>query len=106
MNRRNFLSGLIAATAFASTSGLVFDDDPEKALWVPGNKKIFIPKYDLQLTREQLLDYFWKQQHTAQDVRCYGSVKDFSAFAELRDWEWDRTSQGVIYKHKWSGKFA
>ncbi len=36
MNRRGFLSALAGAVAAAAY-------DPERALWVPGRKKIFIP---------------------------------------------------------------
>lgn len=36
MNRRGFLSALLGAV-----TGAAFD--PERALWVPGRKKIFIP---------------------------------------------------------------
>jgi hypothetical protein len=37
MNRRGFLGTLLGATAVMAL-------DPEKLLWVPGQKKIFVPK--------------------------------------------------------------
>lgn len=38
MNRRSFL-----AIAAAGAAGLLIGEDPERALWVPGRKRIFLP---------------------------------------------------------------
>jgi 23S rRNA A1618 N6-methylase RlmF len=41
MNRRSFLTRLIAGTAAATVVG--FELDPERALWTPGKKTFFLP---------------------------------------------------------------
>jgi hypothetical protein len=48
VNRRNFLSTLVAAAA-----GMTLD--PERLLWVPGQKTIFIPSPKQTLMYDELL---------------------------------------------------
>lgn len=44
MNRRGFLGALLTATAGVAVSSLdAFGLDPERALWVPGQKTFFLP---------------------------------------------------------------
>ena len=47
MQRRSFLGGILASAATAIMGGTRIGEsvvDPERALWVPGQKTIFIPK--------------------------------------------------------------
>jgi hypothetical protein len=46
-SRRGFLGALLGAIAGAAL-------DPERALWIPGSKKIFLPPVLAPLTREQI----------------------------------------------------
>jgi hypothetical protein len=88
LSRRSVL-GILAGAAFAS-----YDLDPERALYVPGQKTISIPSYDLTLSREELLDYFYKT------VVLVGNLNKatFDQFASLKGFDWKQTNNGVIYQ--------
>lgn len=54
MNRRDFLNLMAGVTATAVL-------DPEKLLWVPGEKKIFIPKTEIKLATES--EVWWHESN-------------------------------------------
>ncbi len=70
MNRRAFLSGLVA-------SGLTTAIDPERLLWVPGKRTIFIPP------QEQLV---WVRIFLDRSEPYYGEFEELT-LNDLRNTE-------------------
>jgi hypothetical protein len=81
VNRRGFLGAL---AAFAAGAVL----DPERLLWVPGQKTIFLPSQNTLIDPDWVCEYTWKEYagtlvFTPEDI-AWGKQQDFIAATQAK----------------------
>lgn len=105
MNRRGFLKGLLGAAA-AGVTAAVMELDPERLLWVPGQKTFFLPDAPkVKLTDEAAMRGI--EVAEAQDLFALDEQKMFADLAKKQELEMalrQGVAEGSLYRFGRGGK--